>query len=81
MNLLSSLFVRQRQSSQVAKDRLQQLLARDRAGISAAELQRLRQEMISTLAKHVEIDIERAQFELRQEGRDVLLAAQFPLRR
>ncbi len=81
MNLVNRVFNRRTRSSQVAKDRLQALLAHDRARVTPAQLQRLQREMVSTLSKYLDIDEERARFELRQVGRDVLLDAQIPLRR
>ncbi len=81
MSLVNRLLNRERGSSRVAKGRLQQVLAQDRARVSPGQLQRMRQDVIRTVSRYLDIDPEKVEIELSQVGREVRLDAHIPLRR
>ncbi len=56
MDFLKRLFGHSPESAQVAKERLQLVLAHDRTSISPETLQKLKDEIITVISKHVEID-------------------------
>jgi len=82
MNLMSRLFGHNRPpSGAVAKERLKEVLVRDRVPVSYSELQRMRRDLIVAVSRHVDIDPERVELEFAHTGRDVHLNAHIPLRR
>ncbi len=81
MSLVNRLLNRERGSSHVAKGRLQQVLAQDRARVSPGKLRRMRQDVIRTVSQYLDIDPENVEIELSRVGRDVRLDAHIPLRR
>ncbi len=63
MNLLS--FFRRRNSAPVARERLQVLLAHERAFVGNSDLLAvLQEEIIAVIAKHIQIDRDRVQIKL-----------------
>ena len=59
MNLLNQLFGGQRPTSrEIAKSRLQLVLVHDRVDLSPQKMQLLKDELINTISKYVEIDVE-----------------------
>ena len=69
MSLLG-LFKRQpRPSAQMARERLQILLAHERAGLSGAEfLPQMQRELIEVIRKYVQVDDDRVQVSLDNDG-------------
>ena len=69
MSLLS-LFRRQpRSSAETARERLQILLAHERAGLSGAEfLPQMQRELIEVIRKYVQVDDDRVQVTLDNDG-------------
>ncbi|HEX9076445.1 MAG TPA: cell division topological specificity factor MinE [Anaerolineae bacterium] len=56
MNFLERFFGRSPDTAHIAKERLQLVLAHDRTHISPETLEILKDEIISVISKHVEID-------------------------
>jgi cell division topological specificity factor len=56
MDFLARIFGRSKDSAGIARQRLQLVLAQDRTNISAETLNILKDEIITVISKHVEID-------------------------
>jgi len=74
-----SFFVRKR-SAQAAKERLQLVLVHDRTDLTPAELESLKDDLLQTISRHIEIDPEAVQIALERDGRSQRLIADIPLR-
>jgi cell division topological specificity factor len=68
-----------RRSAQTAKDRLQLVLIHDRADLPPGKLEALRDDLIATLSRHVEIDKQRVIISLTQDRHQQRLVADIPL--
>jgi len=80
MKILAQLFGQRRPSSRdIAKERLQLVLAYDRIKISPELLQTLKNELITVISKHVEIDREGVEVTFSQGKRHGRLIADIPL--
>jgi len=80
MRILDRLFGQRRPSSRdIAKERLQLVLAYDRIKISPELLQTLKNELITVISKHVEIDHEGVEVTFSQGKRRSRLIADIPL--
>ncbi len=81
MNFLSRIFNRpaESDSAQVAKQRLQLVLAQDRTNISTETLNVLKDEMINVISKHVEIDRANVQVSMAHTNRGEQLIANIPV--
>ncbi|MGA9348159.1 MAG: cell division topological specificity factor MinE [Anaerolineae bacterium] len=80
MKILDRLFGQRKPSSRdVAKERLQLVLAYDRIKISPELLQILKNELITVISKHVEIDREGVDVTFSQGKRRSRLIADIPL--
>jgi cell division topological specificity factor len=66
-------------SSQVAKQRLQLVLVHDRANISPALLATIKDEIISVISRHIEIDRNGVEVNFTQRGSESRLVADIPL--
>ncbi len=78
MSVLSKLFGRkQPTSSQVAKERLQLVLIHDRVKLSPDVLERIKDDLVATISKYLDIDREGLQITLTQNKR---LIVDMPLR-
>ncbi len=81
MGFLDRLFSRQEPpSGRVAKDRLRLVLTQDRAGISPALLETLKDEIITVISRHLDVDVQCVQVSVTQSGRESSLVADIPLR-
>ena len=60
-------------SREVAKGRLQLVLAHDRAGLEGAKLQELRAEIAAVIAKYVQIDADAVEIEIETRSRETQL--------
>lgn len=65
----------------VAKDRLRLVLMHDRADIPAPMLEEMRKELVTVLAKYVEIDENALEVSLDRADGTVALMANIPIRR
>lgn len=77
--LLDRIFGRRR-SAQSAKERLQLVLVHDRMDLTPAELDELKDDLLKTISKHIEIDPDAVQIALERDGREQRLVADIPLR-
>ena len=66
-------------SGQVARERLRLVLAHDRADISPALLDTLKDEIVTVISRHVAIDADSVQVTFSQSARETRLVADIPL--
>ena len=67
-------------SADSAKERLQLVLIHDRTDLTPAELDSLRDDLIATISRHVEIDAQSVQIGMEHDGRSQRLVADKPLK-
>ncbi len=79
-NLFDQLTGRNKKSASAAKERLQLVLIHDRTDLSPGLLESLRDEIISVISRHVEIDPAAVRLEMSHEGRGQRLIADIPLK-
>jgi len=63
-----------------AKERLQLVLIHDRTDLTPAELDSLKDDLIETISRHVEIEPDAVSINIAQDGREQRLVADIPLR-
>ena len=63
-----------------AKERLQLVLIHDRTDLTPAELDSLKDDLIATISRHVEIDAQAMQIGVEHDGRSQRLVADIPLK-
>jgi len=66
-------------SKTVAKERLRLVLVHDRASISPAMLNKLKEDLIKVISNYMEIDESALEVNLCQDERDVALVANIPV--
>ncbi|ODA40181.1 cell division topological specificity factor MinE [Desulfosporosinus sp. BG] len=66
-------------SKTVAKERLRLVLVHDRASISPAMLNRLREDLVKVISNYMEIDEAALEFNLLQDDDEVALVANIPV--
>ena len=81
MQLLNKLLRSRDSSRQIAKERLQFVLVHDRAQISPQLLEKLKDEIIAVLSRHLDIDRDGVEITLSQSRRESRLQADIPLAR
>lgn len=79
MNFLDRLFGK-KNSAESAKERLQLVLIHDRTDLTPAELDSLRDDLITTISRHVEIDVQSMQIGVEHDGRSQRLVADIPIK-
>jgi len=79
MSFLDRLFGK-KASADSAKDRLQLVLIHDRTDLTPAELDSLRDDLIATISRHVEIDVQAMQIGVEHDGRSQRLVADIPIK-
>ena len=67
-------------SAESAKERLQLVLIHDRTDLTPAQLDSLRDDLIATISRHVEIDPQAMQFGVEHDGRSQRLVADIPIK-
>ncbi|MDD2694742.1 MAG: cell division topological specificity factor MinE [Anaerolineales bacterium] len=80
MKLFQQLIGRDRSSARQAKERMRLMLIHDRVDMSAAALDKLKDELVGVISRHVEIDVGAVRIEMTQDGREQRLIADIPLR-
>ena len=80
MSILDKLLGK-KNSADSAKERLQLVLIHDRTDLTPAELDSLRDDLIATISRHVEIDVTAMQFGMEHDGRSQRLVADIPIKR
>ena len=68
-------------SADSAKERLQLVLIHDRTDLTPSELEALRDDLVATISRHIEIDVNSMQFGLEHDGRSQRLVADIPIKR
>ena len=81
MNFLKRLFARPSKSADTAKERLQFVLAHDRADITPETLDLLKDEVISVISKYVEIDRDHVEITISNVANIQRLVANIPVLR
>ena len=79
MNFLQNLFGK-KNSAESAKERLQLVLIHDRTDLTPAELDSLKDDLIATISRHVEIDAQSMQIGVEHDGRSQRLVADIPIK-
>ncbi|HEX7541549.1 MAG TPA: cell division topological specificity factor MinE [Anaerolineales bacterium] len=77
--MISFLFGRKK-SANSAKERLQLVLIHDRTDLTPAELDSLKDDLIETISRHIDIDPMAVTINVAQDGRSQRLVADIPLR-
>ena len=73
-------FSSHKRSAQSAKERLQLVLVHDSTDLTPAELESLKDDLLQTIARHIEIDPDAVQIGLEKDGRSQRLVADIPLK-
>jgi cell division topological specificity factor len=82
MGFLDTLFGREKPSSRaIAKERLQLVLVHDRVQLSPQMLQDLKDDVIETISRYVDIDRDAVEITISQTQRESRLVAEIPLTR
>ena len=79
MSFIDSIRGRRQRSAHAAKDRLRLVLIHDRAGLSPGKLELLKDDLIETISRHVEIDTRGVRVTLTSEHERQRLVADIPL--
>jgi cell division topological specificity factor len=69
-----------KKSANSAKERLQLVLIHDRTDLSPAELESLKDDLIETISRHIDIDPSAVTISVAHDGRSQRLVANIPLR-
>ncbi len=77
--MMAFLFGRKK-SANSAKERLQLVLIHDRTDLTPAELDSLKDDLIETISRHIDIDPMAVTINVARDGRSQRLVADIPLR-
>ncbi|MGB8213479.1 MAG: cell division topological specificity factor MinE [Anaerolineales bacterium] len=69
-----------KKSANSAKERLQLVLIHDRTDLNPAQLESLKDDLIATISRHIEIDPSGVSINVAQDGREQRLVADIPLK-
>lgn len=64
-----------------AKNRLQLVIAHDRAGVNPEMIDQMRQEIIEVVSRYLDIDVEEMEFSIQSNDRTTSLSANLPIRK
>jgi cell division topological specificity factor len=73
-------FFKKKRSAESAKERLQLVLVHDRTDLTPAQLESLKDELLTAISRYIDIDPEAVQIGLERDGRSQRLVADIPLR-
>jgi cell division topological specificity factor len=73
-------FFTRKRSAENAKERLQLVLVHDRTDLTPAELDALKDDLLQTISRHIEIDPDAVQIGIERDGRSQRLVADIPLK-
>ncbi|MHC1741115.1 MAG: cell division topological specificity factor MinE [Anaerolineaceae bacterium] len=68
-----------KKSASDAKERLKLVLIHDRTEITPDELEKMKNELLEVISRHLEIDAKAVRIIINQEGREQRLTADIPL--
>jgi cell division topological specificity factor len=71
---------RDQSSAHLAKERLKLVLVHDRTDLSPSALSQLKDDLITTISRHIDIDENAVRIEMTRDGREQRLIADIPLR-
>ena len=71
---------RRKKSANSAKERLQLVLIHDRTDLTPTQLESLKDDLIATISRHIEIDPTAVRINMAQDGREQRLVADIPLK-
>lgn len=81
-DFMARMFGRDSESSkETASERLRLVLVHDRASVSPHILESLKEELIQTISKYMEIDVSSLEVNLERHDQSVALVANIPIRR
>jgi cell division topological specificity factor len=69
-----------KQSASDAKERLKLVLIHDRTELTPEELEKMKNELLDVISRHVEIDKFAVRITINQDGREQRLTADIPLK-
>jgi cell division topological specificity factor len=69
-----------KKSANSAKERLQLVLIHDRTDLTPGQFEILKNELIATISRHIDIDPKAVMINVAQDGREQRLIADIPLR-
>ena len=73
-------FFARKRSAESAKERLQLVLIHDRTDLTSAQLEALKDELLTAISRYIDIDPDAVQIGLEHDGRSQRLVADIPLR-
>ena len=73
-------FFRRKKSANSAKERLQLVLIHDRTDLTPSQLESLKDALIATISRYIEIDPTAVSINVAQDGREQRLVADIPLK-
>ena len=80
VDFIERIFGKNRKSANQAKERLQLVLVHDRINMTNSALDDLKDEIISVISRHIDIDPKAVIIEMSQEGRQQRLIADIPIK-
>ncbi len=80
MNSLFDRMMGRKRSAESAKERLQLVLVHDRTDLTPTELETLKDDLLKTISRHIDIDPQAVQISVERDGREQRLVADIPLR-
>lgn len=69
-----------KRSASAAKDRLKLILVHDRTHISPSVMDKLRDELIEVISRHMDVNRDAVMIEMTQDGRQQRLLADIPIK-
>jgi cell division topological specificity factor len=78
-NFIQRIFSKEPSSAVRAKDRLRLVLINDRTDLSGAAMENLKDDLLEVLSRYIQIDPDRIQINITQDGRQQRLIADIPI--